>query len=1448
MKHILGLDLGTNSIGWALIKHDFKEKEGAILGIGSRIIPMGQDKIGDYEKGNPISQTSDRTRLRGVRRIRERHLLRRERLHRVLNILGFLPEHYANEIDFEKKLGQFKDNAEPKIAYHQGKFLYQQSFDEMLKDFKKHQPELLVNKYGQEALVPYDWALYYLRKKGLTAKLTKEELAWIILNFNQKRGYYQLRGEEEETNKKETVLYHKLKVLDVIADEEPNAKGQTWYSIHLENGWIYRRSSKQPLDDWKGKEKEFIVTTQYNEDGTIKTDKEGKPSRSFRAPKEEDWTLLKKKTENEIDSTDKTVGAYIYDTLLSKPNQKIRGKLIRTIERKYYKYELKKILTKQRALQPEYFSNELYNACIEELYKQNEAHKKILKSKDFVHLIVEDIIFYQRPLRSQKALIQNCSLETRTYQADGIEHKTSPKAIAKSNPYYQEFRVWQWLYNLKIRLKDNDQDVTESFLGDEESREKLFDYLMTQKEVTRKDVLKSFFPDLKGKALNEKISLYKWNYVYDPENEDAKKYPMNETGYEITRRLKKVAGLPKDFINPQNIRKIWHILYSVTDKHEYEKALKTFGNKHLLDTNSFYEAFKNVKPYPSDYGTFSEKAIKKLLPLMRLGKYWKWENIDTQTRTRIENIINGVDDDIRNIIREKAEQLKLEKEADFKGLPLWICQYLVYNRLAEAADSAKWRNVLDLDRYLEQFKQHSLRNPIVEQVMLETLRVVKDVWLEFGNGEEDFFDEIHIELGRELKHTSDERKKISSRNSENENTNLRIKGLLMEFKNDPNFTHVRPNSPTQLEILRIYEEGALLSVPEVQEDILKISKKAELTRNEMQKYKMWLDQKYCSPYTGQTIPLSKLFGPDYEIEHVIPQSRFFDDSYNNKVICEASVNKLKDNQLGLEFIKKFGGQSVPIGYGKEVKIFQEQAYKDFVNKVYKKNHRKKNILLLEDIPDKMIDRQMNDTRYISKHIMQALSNLVRSKDKDEGVNSKNLIPVTGKITTELKHHWGLNDIWNDLILPRFERMNQLEKNQDFTTYNTKYQKYIPTIPIEHSKGFQKKRIDHRHHALDALVVACTSRDHVNLLNNQSAQSGYNRYDLQKKLKHYVEKEYTHSRTGEHIKRQVPDGFKKPWKTITEDTRAALEKIIVSFKQNTRVINKATNRYQKWVMRDGQLKKEWVEQKGTNWSIRKPLHKDTVFGKVQLQGVKVPKGKLLTATRKSIDTTFNLKTISSITDTGIQKILTNYLKEKGGDPEVAFTPEALEDMNRNIALYNDGKPHKPIYKARIFVPSSRFQLGQKGNKNQKYVEAAKGTNLYFAVYEDEKGKRNFASIPLNEVIERQKQRLPPAPDKNEKGHPLLFTLSPNDLVYVPEEGEIIESLDFGNLTKDQSQRIYKMVSSSSNQCFFMPMAVSIPIVNKKEFSPLNKMEKTTCGIMIKDCCIKLKTNRLGKIKI
>ena len=1418
MKYILGLDIGSNSIGWALIQLDLLQKTKRIIAAGSRIIPMDQKVLSDFGKGITISSTAQRTSYRNARHCRERHLLRRERLHRVLHILDFLPAHYDKQIDFSKKYGKFVDNTEPKIAYNEGKFLFMDSFQEMLADFKIHQPDLFYTKRnGEESKIPYDWTIYYLRKKALSRKISKEELAWIILNFNQKRGYYQLR--EEEENKENDFEIISSKIISVIKKDKDKKYNKYWYDIILENGLVYQAAFYNDfVYNWINQDREFIIERTSLKNGTEKVKLSYLPTfdeidKMDKKEQDKYYKKIKIKTENSIGN--KTVGCYIYDHILQNPNEKIKGKLVRTIERKYYKEELKAILEKQIALQPELFTDQLLADCIRELYSKNEAQQRNLAARDFVHLFVEDIIFYQRPLRRQKSTIANCSLESRFYiDKDSHTRKEAPlKVCPKSNPYYQEFRVLQWFQNLKIYEIDTDREVTHEFIKTLEDKQQLFDFLMDQKEIDCEELLKYFlnqtYPNAKEKALKSELKkwkdTYRWNYVYDMGEKSSKKYPMNETRYELGRYLEKVTNLPEHFLTKEIEYQLWHLIYSVTDKIAYEKGLKKFAQRHHLDEDSFVENFKKFKPYPSEYGSFSEKAIRKLLPLMRFGSHWNFDSIDKDTQKRIEDLITGVEnDEIRTIIREKAEKYQLEKETDFQGLPLWLAQYIVYNRHAEASSLEKWTSVNDLETYLNNFKQHSLRNPIVEQVVTETLRVVKDIWEQYGQGKADFFQEIHIELGRELKKTAKEREELSKQNQKNENTNLSIKEKLKELEK----YNTRAYSITHQE-----------------------------------KYKLWLEQKHISPYTGQIISLENLFTDNYEIEHIIPQSRFFDDSLSNKVVCESIVNKApyKDRQLGLEFIKNQGGRIVKelSKENKTIKIFTEEQYRTFIKEHYSNNPAKTKKLLLEDIPEKMVARQMNDTRYISKYISEILSKIVRADERDEGVNSKNVILCTGNITSALKQDWGVNDVWNDLILPRFERMNGLTQSTLFTTYNERYQKYLPTVPMEYSKGFQKKRIDHRHHAMDAIIIACTTREHINYINNQHAlEKGKDKKEKQEERDTLRErlciKKYNNRSEGNYSWI-----FKKPWNTFTQEVRATLEGMVVSFKQNLRVINKATNYYERWVEENGKYIKKMVKQEGTNWAIRKPLHEETISGKIYLDREKITKNDILTATRKTVDSSFDEKRIKKITDTGIQKILLNYLEYKGS-PEIAFSPEGLEELNKNLSIYNDGKPHKPIYKVRIYEKGSgRFALGEKDRKYRKYVQGA--PNLYFGIYQG-KDKRSFATIPLNEVIERQKQGLSSVPEYNEKGDPLLFNLSPNDLVYVPIEGEIIEDINFRNLSKEQKERIYKIVSFTKGRVYGIPNRVAISIVNKMEYTQLNKIE----FIKEKEVCIKLKVDRLGNI--
>lgn len=1487
MKRIIGLDIGPNSVGYA-VRVIADDGTSHIEKAGSRSIPTDAAMLSNFDKGNSVSQTTQRTKMRSARRLRQRHLLRRERLHRILEILGFLPPHYAQDIIFrhdahpDKHYGQFVAEKEPKLAWaknEQGQFefLFQTSFEEMLADFKVNKPELFATKTdGKPLLIPYDWTIYYLRKKALTQQISAQELAWILLNFNQKRGYYQLRGEDDDEEQEgKTVEYLALKVVDVEATDQIQGK-EKWYNIRLENGWIYRRTSPQPFD-WVGTIQEFIVTTKIEKDGTPKLKKDGEVDRSLRIPKDDDWMLVKKKTENDISKTGKTVGAYIYDSLRDTPSQKITGKLVRVVERKFYKDELKQIIDTQAKFYAQFQDKELLQQCIEELYPNNKERNRVLINKGLAYLLLEDILFYQRPLK--KPLVGNCQYEQYEY-TDRETDQTYIKPVKvtpKSNPLFQEFRLWQFVSNLRIyrQTDQGDVDVTKEFIPDSSE---IFDWLNHKKEINQQGLLswKEF-----GIKKND-MGQYRWNYVVD------RKFPCNETESLIVSQLKK-QGLSA---NKVDRAALWHILYSIEDPKELEKALAKFARRSNLDQEKFVQALKRCKLFARNYAAYSEKAIKKLLALMRHGKHWSEEAIDEATKCRIGKIINGeFDDHIDDLTRARCCQLT--DISKFQGLPLFLACYVVYGRHSEA----KWSSPEAIDTYLRSLRQHSLNNPIVEQALTEALRTVRDIWRQSGP-----IDEVHIELGREMKKSAADRKKQTAQMAKNESVNLHIRKLLQEFA-DPLYgiDNVRPYSPSQQEILKIYEEEALqrgISSEEdnkmkedIEETLRKFSEsdsRKQPSKSELIQYKLWLEQHYCSPYTGEMIPLGKLFTPAYEIEHIIPQSRFFDDSLSNKVICESEVNKLKGQQLGMEFIKEHPGAKVTLTGGRVVTVFGVEAYKNFVSNHYAQNKVKMQKLLLTEIPEKFTNRQLNDTRHITKLLKGLMSNIVREEGENEAT-SKNVIVCSGGVTNSLKKEWGLNDVWNDLVYPRFERMNSLTGSHCFGFWENKEGKRVfqTAIPIEHSQGFTKKRIDHRHHALDAIVIACTTRNHVNYLNNIHANDSL-RYDLRKTLCFKSKSDVSGNYTWR---------FHKPWETFTEQVRETLQQMIVGFKQNLRIINKTSNYTQYY--NEERTKELKPQTKGDHWAIRKSMHKDTVFGRVNLRSMKevrlseavanwerivdkplkreiqklllsgndpkdilkILKARDLTkvsvyyfsddkestqlgATRKSVDHSFDVKKITAVTDSGIRKILLAHLSRYHGDPAIAFSPDGIAHMNRDIVMLNDGVPRHPIYKVRVCEAlGSKFALGTSGNKSTKYVEAADGTNLFFAIYENSESKRSYQTIQLNMAIERQKQGLHPAPEMNDAGDKLLYTLSPNDLVYVPTAEQLGQRISTEEMDKE---RVYKMVSCCKGYCSFIPHRVSKSIVDKAEFSSLNKMERAISGEMIKEICIPIRLDRLGNI--
>lgn len=317
--------------------------------------------------------------------------------------------------------------------------------------------------------------------------------------------------------------------------------------------------------------------------------------------------------------------------------------------------------------------------------------------------------------------------------------------------------------------------------------------------------------------------------------------------------------------------------------------------------------------------------------------------------------------------------------------------------------------------------------------------------------------------------------------------------------------------------------------------------------------------------------------------------------------------------------------------------------------------------------------------------------------------------------------------------------------------------------------------------------------------------------------------------------------------------------------------------------DKPFKKKVIELQKQYGNDKKLLLKffnsrDNVWEKKDISKVEVyyfsnDTNEKLVASRVNVDESFNSDRIKkSITDSGIIKILLNHLvkynKEVEGktieQPELAFSPDGIDEMNKNIISLNDCKFHNPITKVRTYeIQGNKFIVGNKYNNKEKFVEAAKGTNLFFAIYwNEEKNKREFETIPLNEVIEHKKQvaKLPkdertPVPVNIEKGR-FLFSLSPIDLVYVPtiEEQENPNIVNFNTLNKDQINRIYKMVSSTASECHFIKNQIASLIKNYDskskvgEFGSLNKLETSIDidNFRIKEVCWKLQVDRLGNI--
>ncbi|MGZ4159651.1 MAG: type II CRISPR RNA-guided endonuclease Cas9, partial [Neobacillus sp.] len=676
--------------------------------------------------------------------------------------------------------------------------------------------------------------------------------------------------------------------------------------------------------------------------------------------------------------TEQTIGQYFYHELVKNPFYRIKENIFM---RKSYENEFDQIWKTQQQFYPNVLT---------------EATK---------HRIRNEIIYYQRPLKSQKGLVSVCTFEGKMYSDKRSRYNkevfSGPKVAPKSSPLFQVSKIWQELNNIEITsfqaMKSRNKrwvSETSETIFDQygkrkltlEERQTLFDALNWGEKLTPKQILQNLgyssgYNEYKINLRNEKFmegnrTLSDIKKVFDKHmvnrNEllrfelipDTSGKIDTATG-EIFQRVKgkKEKESPLHTFEDEPLYKLWHLIYSIE---ETDTLVKTLQNKFNL-SNEVATALAKLDFQKAGYGNMSARALRNIMP----------------------HLMNGLG------------------YAD-------ACTKAGYNHSNSltAEENAK----RDIQDKLLLYPKNSLRQPVVEKIINQVINLVNEL-IDEKNGyvtnveryAKDKF-EIRIELARELKQSAKERNDAFSRNTQQDKRHKAI------------------------------------------EEELKKCGFSRVSKNDIERYKLWEEFGKVSPYEPtKVISLSEVFnqvpGVLYDIEHIIPKTRLFDDSFSNKTICPRKLNKDKDNQTAYDFMNMQGDQAF-------------YDYKEFIKqhldkKGISKSKFKKLMMPLSEIPDDFIDRQMNETRFISREIKGLLQKVCR-----------NVYSSTGTVTSRLRHLWGWDDVLMNLQIDKYREQGLTE----WITYTTNGQ----THKVEKIRGWSKRE-DHRHHAIDALSIACTKQ-------------------------------------------------------------------------------------------------------------------------------------------------------------------------------------------------------------------------------------------------------------------------------------------------------------------------------------------------------------------------------------
>jgi CRISPR-associated endonuclease Csn1 len=1416
MNKTLGLDIGTNSIGSAVIELENSHEK--ILHLGTRFIPAGGDQYNYFIQGKPltnskgqtVSSCAERRNFRSQRRNLDRYKQRRDNLILIFDILGIKPDGMNCHIDYSGKY--------PKVS--------------ILPFKRKRKTNIDKNNYDIENTELFK--IYKLRYDAVNEQINLNKLGRILYTLNIRRGYQDiglLNNEDDDEltirRLKSNQKIIKLNIIDVVFTNNFRKKKPEFDFIGIENelDQISGKAYIPYFEKYIGKNIEFI----------LEEDKEG--NIELKLYKKTEWS--KSREENNASLGAKTIGEKLFEDILEVKNNprkkhwhlKLRN---RVYDRKYYEKEFERIWNKQSEFHDvlNNSSKEILEKIAEILVPKNIDKQKLLTEKGLKYIFKEYIIFYQRPLKKgQKELISKCAFEKdeKKLTTQGKTYTIIHRGIPKSHPLYQEFRVWQTINN--IIIKNNIGDNV--YLVDAQYK-LIFELLNKSESVYPLDILKE-------------LNLSKEEYFVNYRNE------VRITGNKTFAAIKKCFAkqdkikLESIFNNGEQYNKLWHIIYSIppvnkdgkfkalTDGIFSYKTVNEFNESQTFCLNLSVETAKKLAELRLEdkYGSLSHKAILKLLPLMKRGLYFSTKNLPCDVKEKIYSIINdGVVDTINPKFLEKIGEF--ETIEDFQGLRYDEAAELVYGKHTKEIISASYHNPEEI----QLIKQHSLRHPIVEKIINETLQTVKEIWTDPKIGKPY---KIAIELARELQNSQKQREKIYKSQLSNKAINDDVQ-------------------------VRLQSDQFNISNP---------------TKRQIEKYKLWKEQKYRCPYTNCYIAPQDLFAIrsngeyKYDIDHIVPRTRLKDDSLSNKVLCLRDANLAKRSQLARAFMEK-------------VRNYKDlRSFDDYIKFAKGFSLSKRNKLLMKDenIPDDFIERQLKETQYITKRVVEELSKIV---------GSENIILTSGGITALLRHEWGIDDIFKLELKERYQNWENKLKASGINREIIKVEGHSLTI------NEFNKRVDLRNHALDALVVACTNVKHIKYYNDLNKIHQNSNDPEYKGLKEFVT-EIINDNGKAKLR------LKKPWKDFCKDTADITKQIIISIKNNRIYTNN-----------DGAVKGLLHDQNPIGWRLITgtpiPLKQFIEILKNQRSS-----NEIISYIENNLPNALRIKILEKLTDYNFdilrfeKEINTNPLLDRNNNPietvttvskklvsridllsvsektikeglivdktiledlkthinnykthNEAFLPESIELFNTEREEQNKFPIRKLLTRGREdFNPndytSNNRIIQRKNSFSVKSVFSLKD-KAYSIIYEgiDHNGskKRLHKPIPLFDYI--QATKLAETFVEKVPGYDKYLLFDSYNFMYVPEPDEFITNQTFEN-KKDVFKKLYYLKRISGSQWYFLPHYVGKPmsekinngekevIINEFGVSTEDFEKDLTFNLNIKDCGIPVTVDRIGKLK-